>query len=137
MTPAHDEPLEEQAARAQTNSGYARNGTLLPQVYRAAAPQFASKNSHSMVFFSRMRPTGSAGGCARPIPVAGPVNGTGASWGVYLKLWHVSDPKSTAIAHGRSSSPVALILLRADSRADRVFASREERAAKRVQRPHA
>ena len=50
VTPAHDEPLEEQAARAQTNSGYARNGTLLPQVYRAAAPPFASKNSHSMVF---------------------------------------------------------------------------------------
>ena len=43
VTPAHDEPLEEQAARAQTNSGYARNGTLFPQVYRAAAPPFASK----------------------------------------------------------------------------------------------
>ncbi len=43
VTPAHDEPLEEQAARAQTNLGYARNGTLFPQVYRAAAPPFASK----------------------------------------------------------------------------------------------
>ena len=52
MTPAHDEPLEEQAARAQTNSGYAQNGTLFPQVYRAAAPPVASKNTHSMVFFS-------------------------------------------------------------------------------------
>ena len=52
VTPAHDEPLEEQAARAPTNSGYARNGTLFPQVYRAAAPPFASKNSHSMVFFA-------------------------------------------------------------------------------------
>ena len=51
MTPAHDEPLEEQAARAQTNSGYAQNGTLFPQVYRAAAPPVASKNTHSMVFF--------------------------------------------------------------------------------------
>ena len=51
VTPAHDEPLEEQAARAQANSGYARNGTLFPQVYRAAAPPVASKNSHSMVFF--------------------------------------------------------------------------------------
>ena len=51
VTPAHDEPLEEQAARAPTNSGYARNGTLLPQVYRAAAPPFASKKSHSMFFF--------------------------------------------------------------------------------------
>ena len=52
VTPAHDEPLEEQAARAQTNSGYARNGTLFPQVYRAAAPPFASKKSRSesMVF---------------------------------------------------------------------------------------
>ena len=52
VTPAYDEPLEEQAARAQTNSGYARNGTLFPQVYRAAAPPVAQKNSHSMVFFS-------------------------------------------------------------------------------------
>ena len=52
VTPAHDEPLEEQAARAPKKSGYARNGTLFPQVYRAAAPPFASKNSHSMVFFS-------------------------------------------------------------------------------------
>ncbi len=74
VTPAHDEPLEEQAARAQTNSGYARNGTLFPQVYRAAAPPGGSsavwvvpslkllppkkslrspqKKSHSMVFFS-------------------------------------------------------------------------------------
>jgi hypothetical protein len=51
VTPAHDEPLEGQAARAQTNSGYARNGTLFPQVYRAAAPPLAQKNSHSMVFF--------------------------------------------------------------------------------------
>ena len=39
MTPARDEPLEEQAVRAQTISGYVRNGTLFPQVYRAAAPE--------------------------------------------------------------------------------------------------
>ena len=51
MTPAHDEPLEEQAARAQTNSGYARNGTLFPQVYRAAAPPFASKKFTLHGFF--------------------------------------------------------------------------------------
>ena len=51
MTPAHDEPLEEQAARAQTNTGYARNGTLFPQVYRAAAPPFASKKFAFHGFF--------------------------------------------------------------------------------------
>ncbi len=51
VTPAHDEPLEEQAARAQTNSGYARNGTLFPQVYRAAAPPFASKKFAFHGFF--------------------------------------------------------------------------------------
>ena len=51
VTPAHDEPLEEQAARAQTNSGYARNGTLFPQVYRAAAPPVASKKIAFHVFF--------------------------------------------------------------------------------------
>ena len=51
VTPAHDEPLEEQAARAPTNSGYARNGTLFPQVYRAAAPPLASK-IHTPWFFS-------------------------------------------------------------------------------------
>jgi hypothetical protein len=43
--------LEEQAARAQTNSGYARNGTLFPQVYRAAAPPFASKKFAFHGFF--------------------------------------------------------------------------------------
>ena len=53
VTPAHDEPLEEQAARAQTNSGCAQNGTLFPRVYRAAAPPVAPKNSHSMVFFGQ------------------------------------------------------------------------------------
>ena len=51
VTPAPDEPLEEQAARAQTNSGYARNGTLFPQVYRAAAPPFASKKFTLHGFF--------------------------------------------------------------------------------------
>jgi hypothetical protein len=51
VTPAHDEPLEEQAARAQTNSGYARNGTLFPQVYRVAAPPFASKKFTLHGFF--------------------------------------------------------------------------------------
>ena len=55
MTPAHDEPLEEQAARAPTNSGYARNGTLFPQVYRAAAPPFASKKFTLHGFFSAER----------------------------------------------------------------------------------
>jgi hypothetical protein len=53
VTPAHDEPLEGQAARAQTNSGYARNGTLFPQVYRAAAPPFASKKFACHGFFPR------------------------------------------------------------------------------------
>ena len=52
VTPAHDEPLEEQAARAQTDSGYARNGTLFPQVYRAAAPPVASKKFAFHGFFS-------------------------------------------------------------------------------------
>ena len=51
VTPAHDEPLEEQAARAQTNSGYARNGTLFPQVYRAAAPPVFSKKFAFHGFF--------------------------------------------------------------------------------------
>jgi len=51
VTPAHDEPLEEQAARAQTNSGYARNGTLFPQVYRAAAPPVAQKKFAFHGFF--------------------------------------------------------------------------------------
>ncbi len=51
VTPAHDEPLEEQAARAQTNSGYAQNGTLFPQVYRAAAPPVASKKFAFHGFF--------------------------------------------------------------------------------------
>ena len=54
VTPAHDEPLEEQAARAQTDSGYARNGTLFPQVYRAAAPPFASKKFAFHGFFSSL-----------------------------------------------------------------------------------
>jgi len=59
VTPAHDEPLEEQAARAQTNSGYARNGTLFPQVCRAAAPPFASKKFAFHGFFSiDMEPDG-------------------------------------------------------------------------------
>ena len=58
MTPAHDEPLEEQAARAQTNSGYARNGTLFPQVYRAAAPPFASKKFAFHGFFFPHRTLG-------------------------------------------------------------------------------
>ncbi len=54
----------------------------------------------------RTRPTGSAScGCTRPIPVAGPVTGTGASWRVYLKLWPGSDPKSTGIAAARWLRP--------------------------------
>ncbi len=73
MTPAHDEPLEEQAARAPTNSGYSRNGTLFPQVYRAAAPPFASKIhtpwvfapscAHTLVVF--IPPSESSSGLAR------------------------------------------------------------------------
>ena len=49
VTPARDEPSEEQAARVPTNAGPARICTLIevPQVYRAAAPPIViPKNSH-------------------------------------------------------------------------------------------